>query len=100
LTEENLTVNDRNSDRRLAYQQLATMRMTVDELIFLEVLSADGMIVMLVVCVLGNEVADETAIVVEETGLRLVDNDRCGRMWAIYSHLSVTNPGARHNVTG
>jgi hypothetical protein len=69
LPEENFTVDDRNSHRRLTHEHLPAVGVPIDELILLEILGAHGVVVVLVVDVLGHDPADESPEVVEEPGL-------------------------------
>ena len=100
LAEQHLAVHHRNCDRRLAGQKLTNVSVSVDELIFLKVLGTHRMIVVLVVGVLGDDIANETPVVVEEARFRLVDDNRGRRVRAVHSDLTVTNARPRHDFAG
>ena len=76
LAEQDLAVDHGDGDRGLTDEQLAHMRMAVDVLVLFEVLGPDAVIVVLVVLVFRNDGVDGSAEVVEEAGLRLVDDER------------------------
>lgn len=69
LAKQYLTVNDRNRHGGLAGEELADMRLAVDELVFLEVFGAKLVIIVLVVLVGRNERFNNPAKVVEESSL-------------------------------
>lgn len=73
LTEKHLTIDNRDRHRRLARDELPDVRVTVDELIFLEVLRPHIVVIVLVVDVARNNAFDGPTEVVEETCLGFVD---------------------------
>ena len=99
LTEQHLAVDHRDRHRRLAHQQLPNVGMSVDELVLLEVLGTDLVIVVLVVGILCHERVDGPAVVVEEPGLRLVDDHRRGGVRRIHRHLAVPHTRSTDDVT-
>ena len=100
LAQKHLPVNNRHSYRGLPNHHLPAMGMAVDELVFLEILSTNRVVIVLVIGVFRNKIPHETSEIVEEAGLRLVHNDGGCRVWAVDRDLAVTDPGSSDDLAG
>ena len=97
LAEKHLAVDHRDRYWRLTDHQLPDMRMAVDELILLEVLGTDRMIVVFVVDPFGNSLLDVAAVVVQESRLRLIDDDGRRRVRGVDRDVSVSHVASSHD---